>query len=170
MAETSPTPLLLILLASVGTAIFSGIQVGGEPIVIFIIPLTVLAAFLFGVDAGIIVGVGSGILSALLLNQIQGWEAIVYSLGAAVVGYIAGTYATKKQDTAQFIAFIFLGTLILEIMNNVYLGKPFLLRSEEYLGTNATSGLRVLLNLVIGGLLAAWWLPAPSAAPATSKK
>jgi hypothetical protein len=44
--------------------------------------------------------------------------------------------------------------------------------SEEYLGTNATSGLRVLINLVLGGLLAAYWLPAPAATPtpAASKK
>ncbi|QQR92602.1 MAG: hypothetical protein IPJ89_05655 [Candidatus Iainarchaeum archaeon] len=166
MVHQPPTPLILTLIASIGTAIFAGLQAGGEPIIILIIPFTVLAAFLFGADAGIIVGVGSGIITALLLKQIQGWELVVYTLGAAVVGYVTGTYVTKKHDTVQLLAFIFVGTLILEIMLNVYAGKTFFLRSEEYLGTSAASGLRLIINLVIGGLLAAWWLPDAPAAPA----
>lgn len=166
MTHHPPTPLILVLIASIGTAIFAGFQSGGEPVIILIIPFTVLAAFLFGVDAGIIVGVGSGIITALLLNELQGWEVVVYTLGAAVVGYVTGTYATKKHDTVQFLVFVFVGTLILEIMLNVYAGKPFFLRSEEYLGTSAASGLRLIINLVIGGLLAAWWLPDMTPAPA----
>lgn len=168
MAHHPPTPLILTLIASIGTAIFAGFQSGGEPVIILIIPFTVLAAFLFGVDAGIIVGVGSGIITALLLNELQGWEVVVYTLGAGVVGYVTGTYATKKHDTPQFLVFVFVGTLILEIMLNVYAGKPFFLRSEEYLGTSATSGLRLIINLIIGGLLAVWWLP--DMAPAPAKK
>lgn len=166
MVNPPPTLLIMTLIAAVGTTIFAGLQVGGEPIIILIIPFTVLAAFLFGVDAAIIVGVGSGIITGLLLQEIQGWELVVYTLGAAVVGYVMGTYATKKHDIVQFLAAIFIGTLILEIMLNVYVGKPFLLRSEEYLGTSATSGLRLMANLLVGGLLAAWWLPDKPAAPA----
>jgi predicted membrane channel-forming protein YqfA (hemolysin III family) len=167
-----PTQLILILLAGIGTALFSGLQVGGEPILVLIVPITVFAAFVYGTDAGIIVGIASGIIAGMLVQAWSGWEIITYSLGAGIVGYLSGTYAKKKDSHAQLLVFIAAGTILVEIFNNIYLGKSLLLRSEEFLGSQAGAGIRLMLNLLIGGILASLWLPEKKAAatPAAAKK
>ncbi len=168
MPET-PTPLVLTLLAGVGTAVFSGLQAQGEPILILIIPITVLVAFVYGMDAAIMTGVGSGIIAGILLQQVEGWEILVYSLGAALVGYVAATQV-KKRDTIQYLFFIGIGTIVLELLLNIYLGKSIIARSEDYLGSSAVSGLRLMINLVLGGILASVWLPEPKKENENEKK
>lgn len=156
--RVTPSPLVLILVGSAITTIFSGLLVQEEPILVGIIPITILAAFIYGTETGIMVGVSTAFLSGILTGRIEGWEIIVYALGAGIGGYLAGTYAPKK-DNFYFLVFIGFATIINELFLNALIGKTPILTEFDFLGSSAIAGLRLMLNIAQGIAFAGIWVP-----------
>ena len=80
--DTKPSPLFLIILAGLGTALLSPINANGTPIFVLAIPFAILATILYTKEDGIMVGVGASAAGALLLQSMEFWDMISYALAA----------------------------------------------------------------------------------------
>ena len=79
--DTKPSPLFLIILAGLGTALLSPINANGT-IFVLAIPFAILATILYTKEDGIMVGVGASAAGALLLQSMEFWDMISYALAA----------------------------------------------------------------------------------------
>jgi uncharacterized membrane protein YgdD (TMEM256/DUF423 family) len=161
--ENKPTPLFLVLIAGIGTALLSPITVNGEPIIVFIIPLALVAAYWYKADEGVIVAAGGALLAGIALFTIQEWTLLTYALAAAVAVLAFDSVAGKNKSIAKLTLFVILGTLLFELLNDTHAGQSLLFREENFLGSNPASGIRMVVNAIITWAVLSIW-------PAKEKK
>lgn len=85
-----------------------------------IIPLAILAGFLFGSKEGFSLGAGAYVASNFFVWGMQGPWTLFQAIGAGIPGAIAGMVGkTKKPTERDLIIFSVLGTVFFEIVMNI---------------------------------------------------
>ena len=156
MSET-PTPLFLAILAGVGTALLSPLEVNGTPFIVLIIPAALLAAHHYGSEAGMTVGIGGSVLAGLLTHPIDAWMTISYGLAAGLAVLVYEEWGSKSKDTPKLAAAALIGALVFELAFDLQTGTNRLFREENFLGTNPLSGLRILGTVLLTWLFVSVW-------------
>lgn len=148
-----PAPLFLIVLGGLGTALLSPVNVGGIPLFYLAVPLAILATMLHNAEAGIVVGVGTSIVSGILVNSIELWDMLGIGLAAAVVVLAYDAVYPKQKTDLSAILFAVLGALLVEFSSELTTRENILFRPELFLGTHPALGLQILANVFVMGLL-----------------
>ena len=156
MSET-PTPLFLVILAGVGTALLSPLSVNGTPFIVLVIPLALLAAYHFGSEAGILVGVSSSVLAGLLTFPIDAWMALSYALAAGISVLVYEEWGSKQKDIPKLAIAAVVGAVVFELAFDLQTGTNRLFREENFLGTNPLSGLRILGTALLTWIVVSVW-------------
>lgn len=153
----APTPLFLVILAGVGTALLSPLSANGTPFIVLVIPLALLAAYHFGSEAGILVGVAGSALAGLLTFPIDAWTTISYTLTAGISILVYEEWGSKTKDVPKLVVAALVGALLFELAFDLQTGTNRLLREENFLGTNPLSGLRILGTALLTWLVVSVW-------------
>ncbi|MFH0970261.1 MAG: hypothetical protein V1776_02255 [Candidatus Diapherotrites archaeon] len=154
--KEKPSPLFLSIVAGIGTALLSPIAVSGEPVVVLIIPIALVAAYLHTANDGILVAVGGSLLAGLTTYSIMNWEIISYAL-AAGISVIGMTSLFSKTSGKHVLIFGIVGTILFQLLFDLQAGQNILLRPEEFLGTYPGAGIRILANLFITSIALNIW-------------
>ncbi len=155
--DAKPSPLFLVVLGGLGTALLSPINVGGIPIFFLAVPMAILATILHNAEAGIVVGVGTSVVSGILVNSIELWDMVGMGLAAAVVVLAYDAIYPKQKTDLSAILFAVLGALLLELTNELTTRESILFRPELFLGTHPALGLQILANVFAMGLLLSFY-------------
>ena len=157
MAET-PSPLFLLVLTTIGSALFSVFSLNGNPVVLFAIPVGVLAGMLYEEQTGLLVGVGGALLAGLVLFDLAKWEIIALALSAGIAAYLAARLSTQKSPL-ELGFYTVIGILLFDMLHTISSGRTILFRPEMIGGSAPESGARILSGIGIALFLAAYWLP-----------
>jgi hypothetical protein len=152
-----PTPLFLVILAGVGTALLSPLNVNGIPFVVLAIPLALLAAYHHGSEAGILVGVAGSALAGLLTFPIDAWMTISYSLASGIAVMMYEEWGSKQKDIPKLAAAALIGAVVFELAFDLQTGTNRLFREENFLGSASISGLRILGTVILTWLVVSVW-------------
>ncbi len=155
--DTKPSPLFLIILAGLGTALLSPINANGTPIFVLAIPFAILATILYTKEDGIMVGVGASAAGALLLQSMEFWDMISYALAAGIIVLVYDAIYPKKKEDISAILFAVLGVLVYEFIRELSTRQTILFRPELFLGTNPALGLQILANVFATGILLSFY-------------
>lgn len=156
MAE-KPSLLLLSVLAGLGTALLSPLNVNGIPIAVLVIPFAVIASILYNAESGIIVGVAASALSALLVGSLNEWDFISYAMAAAVTVLAYDAIYPKQKNDISAVLFVVLGTLIHHFLRELSGRETILFRPEIFTGTTPELGLQIVISVIITGVLLGYW-------------
>ncbi len=155
--DTKPSPLFLVVLAGLGTALLSPLNANGTPIFVLVIPFAIVATALYHTEIGIVVGAGSSILSGVLVHSLEFWNMVSYALAAAVIILAYDAIFTKKKNEISALLFAVLGTLVYEFINELSTRQTTLFRPEIFLGTNPVLGLQIVANVFATGILLSFY-------------
>jgi hypothetical protein len=153
----APTPLFLAVLAGVGTALLSPLNVDGTPFLVLVIPIALLAAYHHGSESGVGVGIGGSILAGLLTYPIDGWMTLSYALASGIAVIIYENWGMKEKDISKIWIAAFVGAIVFELAFDLQSGANRLFREEHFLGSSPLSGLRVLTTVLLTGLFVGIW-------------
>lgn len=152
-----PSPLFLIVLGGLGTALLSPLNVNGIPIFLLAVPIAILATILHNAEAGIVVGVGTSVLSGILVNSIELWNMIGMGLAAAVVVLAYDAIYPKQKTDLSAILFAVLGALLVQLASELSTRENILFRTELFLGTHPALGLQIIANVFVMGILLTYY-------------
>ncbi len=154
-----PSPLFLVTLATIGTALFSPLTLEGIPMVVLIIPFALLATLLHNAEKGMTVGIGTSIACGIFIQAFDIWSVVGYALAStiAVLAY-ESIYPTKKDELNALI-FLALGTLLVELFIELARGDAIFFRSEYFLGTTPRVGVQLVLNAIVLWIGISTWNP-----------
>ncbi len=153
-----PSTLFLIVFSTLGSIVFSAFALNGNPVVLFVIPVAVLAALLYDEQTGLLVGITGAVLAGIVLYSIAKWEIAALAIAAGAAGYLAGRIS-KQKTPLELVFYTVIGTLIFEVLHGVNTGRTILFRPEMILGSTPETGARLLAGIIIAFALAAYWLP-----------
>lgn len=155
--DAKPSPLFLIVLSAVGTALLSPLSVDGIPVVVLVIPFAVLATILYNAETGIVVGVGASVLSGVLIHSIDLWNIVSYALAATITILAYDAIYPKQKTDISAILFVALGTLVYEFANELSTRETILFRPELFAGTHPVVGLQILAGVFATGILLSFY-------------
>jgi hypothetical protein len=145
------------VLAGIGTAVLSPFTIGGELLLVLIIPISILGTYWHSAEDGFIISLTGTLIATVLLPN-MGWQtAVVYLLATGIAVWLADSYMSKEYEWAFLILWITVGTLLLELFLDLFQGVSVPLHSDYFLGSSADSGIRVAANAIIGFLLYTIW-------------
>jgi hypothetical protein len=153
-----PTPLFLIVLAGIGTGLLSPLNVNGTPILVLVIPFTILAIVLYNAETAIQVGIGASILSGLFVHALGLWDTVAYALASTTTILAYDAIYPKQKNELNAALFAVLGVLLYEFFSELYTKENILFRPELFLGTNPVLGVQIVASVLVMGVLFYQWV------------